>query len=434
MEQKKISLSTAVLLNMNIMIGSGILIGPGVSAGISGNASFLAWPVVALMFLPIVLSIAELGRLFPGAGGFYLYAKEGLGRPAGYLSGWLYIIGYTFAATVEVLAIRNTISTTLRSFGFAENIFISNPILFNALIVTICVAFSLLTIKIISAFLNSLTIVKIFPLIILIALLPFIFNPSFAITSAELSLLPVSLALPIFGYFGFEYCSSISHLIKDSEKNAPRAIIIGFLATALLYTLFHFGLLNLMGSEKLAQLGAGGASAFADYITLPIPYLKSLLAILIPLAAVITLFAGALGMINSNAIILHTMAEEKLFKFSSFLLPLTSLSRPWVTLFLQGIIVFLLATLIPNIQLTGGLCLLGVFLSFILPLVSLMKVRKMKGISKILPTVQIALLMVIGLSAYSWYVLAPTFAIRASYTLVFLAAIALGCILYKPKE
>ncbi len=44
MKEHKISLFTAVLLTMNIMIGSGILIGPGNIAAIAGSASFLAWP------------------------------------------------------------------------------------------------------------------------------------------------------------------------------------------------------------------------------------------------------------------------------------------------------------------------------------------------------------------------------------------------------
>ena len=55
MKGHKISLMTAILMNINIMVGSGILIGPGIMAGIAGNASFLGWPLVALFFLPMVL-------------------------------------------------------------------------------------------------------------------------------------------------------------------------------------------------------------------------------------------------------------------------------------------------------------------------------------------------------------------------------------------
>src|SRR5207244_13570349 len=113
----------------------------------------------------------------------------------------------------------------------------------------------------------------------------------------------------IFGFFGFEYCCSMSHLIVDSKRNAPRAILIGFLSTTLIYTLFHFGLLNLMGAQNLSEIGA---ASFAQFITLPIPFIISFLKILIPVAVVITLFAGLTGVINANVLLMQAMAEEKL--------------------------------------------------------------------------------------------------------------------------
>jgi|ERR1700733_6059677 len=427
MKEHKISLPTAILFNMNIMIGSGILIGPAASAAISGNASFLAWPLVALLFLPIVLTTIELSRMFPGAGGFYLYAKQGLNENAGYLAGMLYIIGYTFAASVEVLALRKTLLTTL-----TPNFITTNPLLFNIVIIAIAILFSLLSLKIVSNFLNSLTLAKILPLVILILLLPLIFNPSFTISSAELALLPASLALPIFGYFGFEYCVGISHLIKDSEKNAPRAILIGFLGTGLLYMFFHFGLLNLMGAKDLASYGA---PAFADFINLPIPYLKSLLKILIPAAAILTLFAGMLGMINANAILLQSMAKEKLFKGGSLLLPLNAHQRPWAALLFIGALVLAIDTFIPSIPLTGGLCVLGVFLSFILPFISLLLIQKKNnlGTHKKIITV-LGLIMVALFSAYSFYTLSPLMSERILYALVLIATIGIAWLVKNNKR
>ncbi len=432
MKEQKISLSTAILLNMNIMIGSGVLIGPGASAAISGNASFLAWPLVALLFLPIVLCTIELSKLFPGAGGFYLYAKEGLNKTAGFVSGWLYIVGYTFAATVETLALRNIVLTTI-----GHNVITSNAVIFNGLLIAAVIAFNLLSLKVVGNFLNSLTIVKILPLLILIVLLPFIFNPSFCITSTELSLLPASLALPIFGYFGFEACVGISHLIKDSEKNAPRAILIGFLGTGLLYMLFHFGLLNLMGAENLAKLNA---PAFADFINLPIPYLKSLLKILIPTASVLIFLASLIAMINSNAILLQSMAQEKLLKGCSFLTWTNALHRPWAALVLQGILVFSIATLIPSLALVGGLTILSVFLSFLLPFVSLLVVQLHRKNTKKVVLAIIGLIMAILFSIYSWYILSnnPDFHAamieRLTYTAVLMAAFIVGMLLFNRKD
>lgn len=422
MKEHKISLSTAVLLSMNILIGSGILIGPGQIAEIAGNASFLAWPIVALFFLPLVLCTAQLSNMFPGCGGFYSYAKEGINKKAGFISGWLYIVGYTFAIAVDLLALRKT----FLALGF-EYSFITNVAIFNLIFISIAILLNLMSFKFFSQLLNSLTITKILPLVILILLLPFILNPGFSISSTELSLVPGSLSLAIFGFFGFEYCCSMSHLIENSEKNAPKAIVLGFLITAALYTLFHFGLLNLMGADKLAQLGA---SSFAQFVNLPIPYFKQLLMLLIPFASILTIFAASNGILNANGILLHSMAQEKLFIFSSPLTKVNKNGRPWVALLLLGIVIFIISTLIADIDLVAALCNLAVFLSFILPFVSLLILQKRKNMNSKIALTVIAIIATVCFSIYSWLLLGGNNSERLFNTLPIAGALILGYSLF----
>ncbi len=422
MKEHKISLSTAVLLTMNILIGSGILIGPGLIAAGSGNASFLAWPLVALLFLPLVLCTAQLSNMFPGCGGFYSYAKEGLNKTAGFISGWLYVFGYTFAIAVDVLAIRKTFIAS----GI-ENWLTLNPILFNIVFLTISFGLNLMGLKFISRILNSLTITKILPLIILVLLLPFILNPSFTITSTEMMNVPFSLPLAIFGFFGFEYCCSLTHLIENSEKNAPRAIMFGFLGTGILYTLFHFGLLNLMGADNLAQLGA---PAFAQFITLPIPFLKAFLMFLIPIASILTIFAGANGMLNVNSILINSMAQEKLFLFGKPLTKLNKNNRAPIALFLLCVTAFLMATFIPHIPIVGGLCNLGVFVSFLFPFLSLFVIQKRKKMYSKLALTIVAISATLGFSIYSWMQLGNSLNERFINTLPLIIGLVAGYLLF----
>ncbi len=427
MNRHKISLTTAILMNINIMVGSGILIGPGIMASISGNASFITWLMVAALFLPIVLATVQMSRYNPGAGGFYRYAKAGLNEMAGFWSGLLYVAGYTFSIAVDTLALRQTLFDAL---GSHWTWFTANPMLFNLIIVLALMGINLLSLKFFSRVLNSLTISKMIPLVTLIVLLPFIINPSFTITGAEVSMLPYSMPMAIFGYLGFEYCCSISHHIENSERNAPLAILIGFLITAFIYALFTFGLLNLMGP---AELASQGATSFADFLTLPI-YFKTLVKILIPTASVITLFAGGAGLLNANAEMLHLMAEQDLFRFSSFLRRETSWFRPWVTIVLVGMVVFCVATLIPSIPVVGTLSNMGVFLSFILPFISLIILQRQRGKSSQLPLTILALVVVIGLVLYSAFNLGSTMRERLVFALPYLACLAVGALLYKGKN
>ncbi|MBA2307624.1 APC family permease, partial [Candidatus Dependentiae bacterium] len=385
--------------------------------------------LVALIFLPIVLSTVEMSRMCPGAGGFYAYAKEGLGISAGYWSGWLYVLGYTFSQGVEFLALR---SIALTSLG--ENWFTGNPVLFFAVLTSLVIGMNLLGIKLFSRILGSLTVSKLIPLAVLILLIPFIYNPSFTITMPELSLLPSALPFAIFGYLGFEYCCSISHHIENSERNAPLATLIGFFLTALIYALFHFGLLNLMGPQQLNQLGA---SSFAQFITLPIPYLKEVLTFLIPLASVLTLFAGACGLINANSIMINSMAREKLFLGWPFLAQLSQRHRPWVAVILQGFAGFLLALFLPSIQVMGNLCNMGVFMSFILPLFSLLRIQTRTGKTGKKVITVLGIIAAIGLSVYSVMGLmqiSPSWYDRLLYVTPMLVGLLIGAVISRTGD
>ena len=407
-------------MTINIMVGSGILIGPEKIAAVAGNASFLAWLLVAAIFLPLVLTTVKMSRMCPGAGGFYAYTKEGLSKEAAYWSGWMYITGYTFVVAVEILALR---STLLGALGPQWEWFTGNLVLFNTVLFAITVGLNLLSLRVFSRILNTLTISKVIPIVVLILLIPFILNPSFTVTGTEVAQLPYALPMAIFGFFGFEYACSISHLVENGERNAPLAILIGFSVTSLLYALFHFGLLNLMGAPALA---AHGAPMYADYITLPIPYLKALLSIIIPAASAFILFAGANGVLNANSIMMHSMAEEKLFHGWPLLVKMTSWHRPWVTIVLQGFIGWLIATLLPHIEVVGGLCNTAIVLSFILPFISLLMVQRRTGKHGSQLLTILALIIAVTISLYSIYVLAPTVQQRLLYALPMLALLLLG--------
>ncbi len=418
MQQKKISLVSAIILNVNILVGSAIFAFPSLMAGIAGNASFLSWGIVALLFLPLVLAAVELTSLFPGAGGFYTYAKEGLGKEAGYLAGWLYIVGYTFSVVLEGLALRKIVTSYCLSVPFIDNVFI-----FNLLFVSILVLFNMLSLKVMSNFLSFFTICKILPLVILILLIPFIINPNFSITSTELSLLPASLPLAIFGYFGFEYCCNITHHIENSKKNGPRAIMIGFLATALIYMLFHFGLLNLMGAQKLAECGA---PAYASFLTMPIPYLKEFINFFIPIASIIAICATAIGLLNANTEVLYVMAQERQFYKWHLLSKVNTYGRPIVALLLQSFIIFLILMFVPYIAVINGLCNVGVFLAYLLPFISLLILQRSIGSYRKMPLTILAIAIIVGLIIYNWLFMADSLIERLLYTALLCCIIGSG--------
>ena len=80
----------ATLLTVGAVIGTGIFITPADIARALPHHGLilLVWLVGGLLTLAGALSYAELGALFPRAGGMYHYLKEAYGTFWGFLYGW----------------------------------------------------------------------------------------------------------------------------------------------------------------------------------------------------------------------------------------------------------------------------------------------------------------------------------------------------------
>lgn len=79
-----------VALVVGTVIGSGIYLVPGPIALQlhSLGPVLLAWIVGGLLSISGALSLGELGSMYPGAGGLYVYLRHAFGRPVAFLYGW----------------------------------------------------------------------------------------------------------------------------------------------------------------------------------------------------------------------------------------------------------------------------------------------------------------------------------------------------------
>ena len=87
----KLSLATAILINLNIMMGAGIFINTVELAKRAGLLGAFMYPLIGLLILPLIIAIAKLIKLHP-AGGFYIFAQKEINPFVGYLSTWSYFI------------------------------------------------------------------------------------------------------------------------------------------------------------------------------------------------------------------------------------------------------------------------------------------------------------------------------------------------------
>jgi APA family basic amino acid/polyamine antiporter len=109
---RRLSLSDSILLLAGGIIGSGIfLTAQDVAARTRYPLLFLAlWALGAGITLLACFAFAELGGMFPAAGGQYVYMREAYGDAAGFLYGWMY---FTVSATGTMAALGVGFATYL---------------------------------------------------------------------------------------------------------------------------------------------------------------------------------------------------------------------------------------------------------------------------------------------------------------------------------
>ncbi|MBX2987846.1 MAG: amino acid permease [Bdellovibrionaceae bacterium] len=87
---RRLGTKEAAAIVVGSVIGTGVFLKTATMAQQTGSPALvlLAWLVAGLLSLAGALSYAELGCLFPRAGGEYVYLKEAYGSGMGFLFGW----------------------------------------------------------------------------------------------------------------------------------------------------------------------------------------------------------------------------------------------------------------------------------------------------------------------------------------------------------
>jgi len=93
-----------LFVRLGSVIGSGWLFGALYASQIAGPASIISWVLGALVMLVLALVHAELGSMYPVAGGSARYPHFAFGNLAGFATGWIVWVGAVTVAPIEVLA------------------------------------------------------------------------------------------------------------------------------------------------------------------------------------------------------------------------------------------------------------------------------------------------------------------------------------------
>lgn len=109
----KLKLHHVTALYIGAVLGSGILILPGLVAEVSGPASLLAWSLMAIVVIPMALTIGLMSAKHPNAGGVSHFVSKAFNPHIGSLIGWFFLMSVVVGAPVLALTGAGYLSAAL---------------------------------------------------------------------------------------------------------------------------------------------------------------------------------------------------------------------------------------------------------------------------------------------------------------------------------
>jgi amino acid transporter len=358
---EKISLTSALFININIIIGAGIFLNIKRLAEASGRLSFLSYVAGTVILLPFVYILAKLAQHNPVSGGIYIYSKKYISPFIGFISGWSYFIG-------------KTVSTAFLAYAFTNFFHKNIPALqqYPIILLSCLTIATLITLNIFGMHIGGkiqffFIVAKSIPILAAI-----IFGVLTILKNNNLSHLPASgvgintllstIPIAIYSLIGFEITCAIGHMVKKPEKNLFKTIFGSFLVVAGIFTLFQ-GIVVLALGQK---------------IFLPVYPLTTLAGRGITALVFASVIAGSFGILTSNCWNLHALAKNNHLPFAKILTAVSKKGVPWVALLVEGIIASLMLIISKNQTALQSMAVFGVVISFLLSSVAAFRTKTIK--------------------------------------------------------
>ena len=256
---RNLSLFSATMIGVGAMIGAGIFVLTGVAAGIAGPAFILAFLLNGIVTFFTASAYAELGGTIPEAGGGYLWVKEALPPPMGFLSGWMSWMAHSVACSLYAVGFGAYFAEFLNSAGV--KIISDTEILKKILAFLLVSVFTYINYKGVretGIAQTIVTILKILILSIFILLgLFFIFrNPSSLahftpfVPKGTTAIL-IAMGLTFIAFEGYEIIAQSGEEITNPRRNIPRAIFYSLLIVVPIYLFVGFVALGVVEPGNL---------------------------------------------------------------------------------------------------------------------------------------------------------------------------------------
>ncbi|MFI5253742.1 MAG: APC family permease, partial [Bacteroidota bacterium] len=309
--RRELSLLDSTMINVGSMIGSGIFLVPATIALYLHHSSsiILVWIFGGVVSLFGALSVAELGAMYPSAGGQYVYLREAFGPLWGFLYGWT---AFTVILPAAIAAVAVAFATYLGYFFPFTPTDIKIIAIASIILLT---AINCYGVKAGAMVQNGFTFLKMGSLGALI-IAGFIVKgalPAERVALAQpvdfyslINGVGLALVAVLWSYDGWIEITYVAGEVKNPQRTIPRSLILSTIIVILIYVLINYTYLlvipvDAMSKSTMVAADAAGALLGSRY------------AVLAVIGIILATIGANNGFILTGARIYYAMAAEKMF-------------------------------------------------------------------------------------------------------------------------
>jgi amino acid transporter/nucleotide-binding universal stress UspA family protein len=259
---REITFLDATMLGVGALMGGGVFVLLGLAAGVAGNGLLVALFLNGFLTIPTLMVYAELGSASDDAGGGYLWVKDGLGQPFGFLGGWLGWFSHIIACSLYTLASAAFAAYIMDAAGWVTLGHRGVQLLALSL-AAMFVGLNYMGVKVGIKAENTINLAVLGVVVVFIGFglyavgqhpetVTFNLTPFFPTSApaATLSTIFLAMGITFIAFEGYEIISQTSEEIQDPKRNIPKAIWAAFLLV--------WGIMLVVAFIALGVTDAGG--------------------------------------------------------------------------------------------------------------------------------------------------------------------------------
>lgn len=291
---RRLGLGGAVAIGVGAMLGTGVFAAWTPALALAGSALLASLAVAAVVAALNAWSTATLARVHPEAGGAYAYGRARLGRAAGSVAGWAFVIGKIASAGAAALTV-------------GAYLLPGQPRLAALAAIAIVLALDLrgVTRTAAASAIASAIVLAVLTTIVVSALADAARPPNAPTPPPDGALGVIAAAGLLFVAFaGYARIATLGEEVREPRTTLPRAMAVSFAVVAVAYTAVAVVVLAVLGGlapdarsaapiEQIATIVQGPALAVVVRVAATLAAGSALLSLLAGIGR--TLFAMGRG-------------------------------------------------------------------------------------------------------------------------------------------